>query len=341
MNHGMRSGRFRNAIYFAGAGVICFGMVIFFLFMKNDRSDHGASGDEISEPQQAAHRQPPELHTPTDRPHGARTAGDAASIYAPDEPLSIQLNTLRRLADTKDPYATCILAFALDFCVRGPDRMIVADYAFKDPDDLDDKAISRLAVNDEFRKRYALTCANLSKDDFSDMDQRLLQSARMGNAASMARFALLPFRPGHANQDPNSEFSIAYRQNAESMLNRAAEAGIPEAVKGVYYAYAQGEIISAMGNLKIREDRVKSLAAFRALQLNAEEADKRIAEESLNRDLALLSAPELSRFWQLTTLYSASSKETAKELQFVENVLDDFPEKACAKKTAPGVAATN
>ncbi len=259
---------------------------------------------------------------------GLRSGSNPA--YDPDSPLAPQLPFLRRLSDRNDPYATCILAFALDVCARGPERMIIETPINEAMANPDEKSVTRIAESMEFKERYAQMCGGLDKASLTDMDRRLLQSAELGHIRSMTRFALLPYRQGGESENPNSGFSVAYRNKAESMLNKAAEAGDPEAIRGVYYAYAQGYITSAMGSHPIEKDAAKSLAALRILSLHsADVEDKESIERKIQNLLAQMPTAEVSRFWKMDSTYTAASYGDTSTWQPEERVLEDFPERAC------------
>jgi hypothetical protein len=251
------------------------------------------------------------------------------SIYTPEVSLELQLGALRKLSDGGSRYATCILAFALDFCSRGPDRMIVDDSLSKDPSAMNEEDIERIAENHEFQKRYATTCAELDTDSFVDMDQRLFMSAAMGSPRAMARFALLPDRPDSNGTDPNSPFALNHRNNAESMLNKAAEAGDPDAIRGVYDAYSLGYITSAMEPLEVTKDPAKSLAALSVLSQRYSQEDKQNVLAMIRNQLAQMNAGQKSRFLDFSERYKAAATKNASLLQHGDHVIDDFPEHAC------------
>jgi hypothetical protein len=251
------------------------------------------------------------------------------SIYIPEAPLEPQLGALRKLSDGGNRYATCILAFALDFCARGPDRMIVSDSLSKDPSAMNEEDIERIAENLEFQKRYVTTCAELDTNSFVDMDQRLFMSAAMGSPRSMARFALLPERPDSNGTDPNSQFALNHRNNAESMLNKAAEAGDPDAIRGIQDAYSLGYITSAMEPLEVTKDPAKSLAALSVLSQQYSQEDQQSVRAAIRNELAQMDAGQKSRFLDFSERYKTSATKHATRLQYGDHVVDDFPEYAC------------
>lgn len=250
--------------------------------------------------------------------------------YDPDSPLASQLQALRNLSDQGDPYSTCVLAWALDFCARGPDRISVAEYVNVDPDSLDDRSVDRIAKSFEFREQYATTCIGLDSGSFADIDERLLQSAKMGHARSMTKLALLPFRLGNGEETSNPEFVLAYRKNAELMLNRAAEAGDLEAIRGVYQAYGLGYITSAMGTLAVEKDLVKSTAALRAMSLYAGPEEKEGLEQNIASAMRGMSRADISRMQRLEFSYFHPGRSNSAVWADDKEVIEDFPEKACA-----------
>lgn len=250
--------------------------------------------------------------------------------YDANAPLSSQLRALRRHADLGDRYATCILAFALDLCARGADRIITGDYASTMTEAVADEAVERMAMDMAFKERHALTCAGLEEERYEDIDQRLLGSALAGHVPSMRKFALLPSRPGSSIDDPHSEFAQAYGRHAERMLNAAAEAGDPEAVRGVHYAYSLGYITSASGSLPVEKDAAKSFASLLVMARHARTEDRLAIEGKVARSMETMAAPDLSRLARLKAAYDRPGHEREAVWRGGEDPMKDFPEVACA-----------
>jgi hypothetical protein len=259
-----------------------------------------------------------------------RTVRTRSITYDANAPLSSQLRALRRHADRGDRYATCILAFALDLCARGADRIITGDYANTMTEAIADEAVERMAMDMAFKERHALACAGLEEERYEDIDQRLLGSALAGHVPSMRKFALLPSRPGSSIDDPHSEFAQAHGRHAERMLNAAAEAGDPEAVRGVHYAYSLGYITSALGSLPVEKDAAKSFASLLAMARHAATEDRLAMERGIAQSVESMTPADLSRFTRLKAAYDRPGREQEAIWRGGENVMKDFPEVACA-----------
>lgn len=253
-----------------------------------------------------------------------------AITYDPDAPLSSQLRALRQHADLGDRYATCILAFALDLCARGADRIITDDYAQAMTEAIAEEAVDRMAAGMALEERHALQCAGLEGERYEDIDRRLLASALAGHAPSMRMFALLASRPGRGVEDPDSEFARAHRRHAEAMLNAAAEAGDPEAVRGVHYAYAMGYITSAFGELPVEKDAAKVNASLLAMARHAQPEDASAMESAVERAVEAMTPAEVERFSRLRSAYDRPALGRETRWRGGEDVMKDFPEVACA-----------
>jgi hypothetical protein len=228
-----------------------------------------------------------------------------AMAYDRDRPLSVQLEAFRQRADRGEPYATCVLALALDACVAHADRGDDNPLGLASPDVLargnerQIDAVSReLADYDDTEKM----CAGLGQGAMLERDARLQRSARMGDPAAMARFALNPVSAGTVNLK-DLDRVVEYRKTAVSMLDRAAAAGVPEALRGAYRAYSAGVLESAIGDVELRRDPAKAEAAGRALLLFAEDGERALIEKNLAALRAGMEGDALSRADALAATY--------------------------------------
>jgi hypothetical protein len=260
-----------------------------------------------------------------------RVQGGASSTsaYDPSVPLVRQLRRLRDLADLGDAHAACIVASALDLCARGADRIPIAGYEQLDPTSLGDTDIDRIAESIEFADRYAATCDGLTRDNFIDMEASLLQAAKSGHPRSMTRFALLPFVRNDLDGQAAANFTHAHRTSAEAMLNRAAEAGDREAIRGVRDAYSLGYITTAMGAVPVRKDLAKSTAASSAIAIQMSETDHRSIEEMVAVAIHRMSDQERARFARLQAVYIRAYRlpPTAGDSA---DAMGEFPETVCS-----------
>ncbi len=256
-------------------------------------------------------------------------------VYNPTATLESQIDKLRTLANRHEPYATCVLAWALDFCSRGSHINPVEEYGNMDLSDQGEKKLSRIAADLAFRDRYEVICPGVNPGEFKDIDERMLQSALMGHTKSMARLALLPNRFGGGLDISRINFAVAYQKSAENMLNRAAEAGDRDALLGIYQAYKRGYIESTMGELKVNEDLVKSTAAARTLSRYAEPDDRKGFEEIIAESLARMSPAQQSRLASLESKYQRAQEKNTTGADALPDGIDDSPEKACAKQARP------
>ncbi|MGN6151727.1 MAG: hypothetical protein ACTHOH_06900 [Lysobacteraceae bacterium] len=229
----------------------------------------------------------------------------AALAYDPDRPLSVQWEAFRQRADRGEPYATCVLALTLDACVAHADRGDDNPLDLESPDVLargnerQIDAVSReLADYDDTEKM----CAGLGQSALLERDARLHRSARMGDPAAMARFALDPVSAGTVNLK-DLDRVLEYRKTAVSMLDRAAAAGVPEALRGAYRAYSAGVLESAIGDVELRRDPVRAEAAGSVLLLFAEDGERTLIEKNVAALRAGMDDDALARADALAAAY--------------------------------------
>lgn len=260
-----------------------------------------------------------------------------SSIYNPNTPLVSQLRKLRSLSDSSNPYATCVLAWALDLCSRGPELIPIGEYSDADLRTLDEENVTRIAKSLESQDRYEMICSGLVTDDLKDMDDRLLQAARMGHVRSMTKLAQLPPRSGSGLESSTQSFSLAHQKNAEVLLNRAAEAGDPDAIRGIYNAYSGGYISSEMGDVKVAIDMPKSLAALRIISLNTDPQQKDEIEQGIAEALNGMDKAQHSRFDRYESVYRRAYAKIQTATTELHSSLSDSPEQVCAQGfSAPG-----
>jgi hypothetical protein len=251
---------------------------------------------------------------------------DRVVVYDPQAPLSGQLDLLRRLSDRGNPYATCVLAYALDLCASGVDRVMVDDMSRVASDDPDEDAVDRWATDLEFRSRFETTCAGMGEHAYADMEKRLLMSARFGHPGSMGKFAQISLLLNLQADEARSAFARSHRNSAERMLNQAAEGGDPAALRGVHRAYADGFIASAFEDVPVARDPAKSAAALYALSQFAPPEEASLMASDAEAMAGRMSPGERMRFQRLSARYAAAGSRSPSRLGLVES----YPEVACA-----------
>ncbi len=262
---------------------------------------------------------------------GATRSARARSIsYDANAPLSSQLRALRRHADQGDRYAACILAFALDLCARGAERVITDDYAHTISEAVVDEAVDRMAVGMAFKERHALACIGMEEERYEDVDRRLLASALAGHVPSMRNFALLPSRPGRGVEGSDPELAQAHRRHAERMLNAAAEAGDPQAVRAVHYAYAMGYITNGFDELPVEKDAAKTYASLLVMSRHARSEDVPAMQRAVAQSVETMAPAEFERFARLKSAYDRQGNSSETLWRGGDDVMKDFPEVACA-----------
>ncbi|MES2669732.1 MAG: hypothetical protein V4673_04840 [Pseudomonadota bacterium] len=316
----------------ATAIALLLSIVVFFSSCLGDSTDREVAGPESAvRPKDAVAIASPSSHK-SDARQKSRRGNDAVNaVYDANATLASQLSGLRALSDNRDPYATCVLAWALDLCSRDPDRVSVSEYFNADIKHLDEKNISDIAGYFEYHERYGKLCAGLVETDFWDSDHRLLQSARMGHARSMTMFAQFSAREGSGLGISTPDFLRTHRENAEKMLNMAAAAGDPAAIREIYNAYSSGYITSGLGDVEVEIDLAKSMAALHAIALHANKEDKQELDQGITAALSQMDHGQRLRFDHFTSSYSPAYRSEQRPVDQFQLALDDFPERVCAE----------
>jgi hypothetical protein len=259
-------------------------------------------------------------------PRRSSTPIDKVAVYDPQLPLSRQLERLRLQSDQGNPYATCVLAYALDLCAGGVERVMVDDMSRVASDDPDEHAVDRWATDLEFRSRFETTCTGMDEHAYADMEKRLLMSARLGHPGSMGKFAQMSLLLNLQADEARSAFARSHRNSAERMLNQAAEGGDLDALRGLHRAYSEGFITNAFEDVQVTKDSVKSAAALYALSQYASPEERLVMASEVEAMTGRMSSGEMMRFQRLSARYVAAAPRSPSRLGLVEA----YPEVACA-----------
>jgi hypothetical protein len=260
--------------------------------------------------------------------------------------LKPQLSGLRAAADQGDSRAACTLASALYLCGQRKYHDPLFDYP--------DEYFAGMSLKSEEKSAFALSlyeerksamCADMDESDFFDIDKRILQSALAGYPNAIKKIVLLVDRSSENDAITSEEFAVAYRENAEKMMNSAAEHGDIDAIASITMAYSFGYIVTPAGKVPVREDDVKALAAQSALawiRANTEMEklspthivnDNEISRKSIRNLASRMDQNDLSRFMKIESNYILSYQEISKKRNDSPAFFDDFPERACAHES--------
>lgn len=330
-----RHGRFGNVWPAAAAILFACGLGGLMLQANSAGAPHLEAGTEAELDASAQGRvQAAATSAVPDSLQGGGAAISRPVAYDPARPLSSQLDQLKAGADRGDAYATCIIAMALDACVnqmnRGDDNPLSLASA-----DVIEKGtpgeVERVSRELSFYDKTEVLCAELGQPAMLERDERLYRSAMMGHPASMARFALNPVSTGSVNLKDLDRL-LKYREMAPSMLDRAAKAGVPDALRGIHRAYAAGAIETTVGDIEVPRDPVKSAAAGLALS-GVAHGDERIEiEKTLRSTMAGMTADQRREMAVLVREYRQALAVTGAAAAG-EGTQDDrylSPEQRCA-----------
>jgi hypothetical protein len=248
----------------------------------------------------------------------------SSHFFDPARPLGEQLSGLRDQAKSGNRYATCLLAAALDSCGSNQDRLDENPLGLQPEKPIETSSPEQIeGISNDLEKyrRQEMMCADITQTDIIERDVWMRQSAMYGHPGSMAEFVRQPKSSSFLSLQ-DADLIDAYRKSAESMLNRAAEAGVYEAIRGVYLAYSRGAIETTVGELQVERDPAKAVAAARALMAHAVASEKAELEKSIAEMMAAMGQGQRSRIAELEKKY--------RKLTSVGPQQKDFPEVFCA-----------
>ena len=268
-----------------------------------------------------------------------------AYSFSQDNSLKFQLPFLLEAAQSNDSYAACVLARALQIC-RQRDSENESDffldaYPSEYTASLSDEEVASLANAVAIReKKASAICDQIVASDYEMFDEIVYKSARLGDPVSMRVFALQhdkrtmfgdPVAVSKLHVDRHGKY-------AEQMLNRAADAGDPVAIRSVYSVYATGVISTSFDKVKVRRDEVKSIAAYIALKavddyrLKARSSAKEIAqtEQNIHESVSGFSQADQIRLARLKEAYVRAYRAKRRPVSTREELLDTLPEQACS-----------
>lgn len=255
-----------------------------------------------------------------------------AFAYDANASLRSQLDSIEIMADRGDPYATCVLARALDICVSEEYMLNVGDLEGGDIETLDEDELNSMQKTLELSRSAKAMCDGLTANDLSKYFHRMIESARLGDTKSMSRLTSFQLTMANGVDEVARRYASFYQENAERMLNESALAGEPEAILSVYHGYSSGRLDILGGSISLDVDLVKSLAAARTLETYA---DRRGGDELLSfiaTTSQRLNRSEEMRMRILESAYSRNYRKKAvgSKIHSIEN--DDFPSVYCASR---------
>lgn len=219
-----------------------------------------------------------------------------------------EIDGLIERADQGDSAAACRLAWDLDLCSRASklpalqQEWLDSSAAERPHSQAEAESAALLQRVDAWARRASVVCVGLPDDYLRETANRMYRSASLGNATSMARFALAP--PfGEMLSLEQAELIDVHRRNALQFLERAALAGEPTGLYGVFVANARGYIPTQYGNLPISPDPVQAVAAGTALLRFADPNTAQWIREVLAQLHGSLPSDSLSNARSLTDTY--------------------------------------
>ncbi len=229
------------------------------------QSDHDSNGKGIASSESAT--------VQAAMPVRSHPRASIAHTFSQDKPLKFQLPFLLEAAKNNDSYAACVLARALQICRQRDDEgesdAFLDAYASEYTATLNNEEVASLANAVAIReKKASAICDQIIASDQDIFDDIVYKSAQSGDPVSMRIFALQhDKRTMFGDPVAVSKLHIdRHNKYAEQMLNRAADAGDPIAIRSIYSVYATGVISTSFDKVKVRRDAVKSIAAYAALK---------------------------------------------------------------------------
>ncbi len=264
--------------------------------------------------------------------------------YYPNAAIKYQLPILRDAADKGDSHAACVLSHALLLCKKIEEDLSLFRYSNHYLLSLSKKEVEFLVASIASHENAASAiCENVDQNDLEEIDERIYQSAALGDKSAMHIYATqsnnqnIPQKPGE-----KIEFlAERYSEHAESMINHAADSGDPAALLSIYITYSSGFIETGSSpRVQLERDPVKAIAAFRAL-LTVDDFylksrytpyDIANAEKSIKRRLSTLNNADRVRLAEMEDAYILSYRAERRTSSIEDEFLNELPEQACSNK---------
>lgn len=202
-----------------------------------------------------------------------------------------RFDQLAALSDSGDSIAACHLALDLNLCANAGQLRRLQEFwvevgarAANDPVK-SSEALRRASEAARNEERIVTVCKGFTPEHASQFSRRLFQTAKAGNTAAMARFALAPGFGENLTFD-DADMIVSYRAHALRMLERAAVAGEPSALLGLFRAHSRGYIETPQGRMSIAKDPEQAMAVGLALQRSVD----RYTQREISRALADLES---------------------------------------------------
>ena len=206
----------------------------------------------------------------------------------------------------------------------------------------EEEAAAMAKVVSERKKLIDASCVYIEKADFEKIDEALYRSAALGDPASMRLFALQGDKVNMfgEKQQMSRERADLHQKFAEQMLNGAADAGDPAAIKAIYSVYASGKIHTPAGDIEVRRDLVKSAAAYLALvsvndfnlQATSQPQDFENAEKMIDIVLSRFGEADQIRLAKLESQYVIAYRKKNRPKTISEALVESFPEQGCSAR---------
>lgn len=243
----------------------------------------------VGEPMKAA--------SPATRPAAMPVAAETrVALPAPQTPLRLIFDDLKRLSEAGDVRATCRLAFEVDRCARLPamrksaqeQRLLAKETLMKL---LGGRLLESADRLDDRIRRDEAACEDFSLEGVPEGWRYQLAAAQAGHEPSMIRFVggSSLFAPNRAPLEALDGW-IAYRDNAAGWFATALQAGDPAAFELAAHAHMRGDFL---GMVLVPKDPVRGAAYYQVLaeraapeymeqaQGNARHAQARLSPEQL------------------------------------------------------------
>jgi len=259
-------------------------------------------------------------------------AGFARRPFAYDEKASLysQLHSLEAKADRGDPYASCVLARALDICLN-EEHLLDLESLEEGIDAADEDALKSMEGILALSRSAKAMCEGLDEKERSTYFQRLINSASLGDVKSMSRLTSFQLTAVDGVDAIAQRYESFYKNNAERMLNDSALAGEPEAILSVYHAYSSGQFAILNGFISVDVDMPKALAAARTLAAFSDERQSEELRAFIDSASRLLIPSEAKRMQALESTYRRNYRKKTKGKAIHSIDREDFPDVYCAK----------
>jgi hypothetical protein len=248
-----------------------------------------------------------EYHTKNEQSTGGTKVSGRRydSMHDDDIPLAARIDELRSRSANASKIDACTLSWSMQTCISFRD--VVGDEEVEKELLLNpsDTAIETAILTMDANEKIGRMCKGIGFSIDAESEAALLRTARLGHVRSMTAYALLKI-----NNEISETSDVLFAKKSEMdtviiMLNRAANAGDPEAIYETYRLYSDDEKIAAEDKtFSLATDKVKAHAALNSLLPRFEAELRAQTAAGIEDQFATFDLEQRRRFQLLSSNYT-------------------------------------